>query len=174
MVKKIILSLILFMAIALGTLFAINGKNNYDPSKYSATATHGLQTGSTLSFTLPDQFDKAVSLTNDTKKIIFVFAKATGHTVREFLKKQDKNYLPSRNTLFVADVSGMPTVIRNTFALPDFRKSPYSVLLIYDKAIAKSYKNVEDAEKITIITLDNKTITKVQTLTSEEELKKAL
>lgn len=174
MVKKIILSLILLIAIAVGTLFAINGKNNYDPSKYSATATHGLQTGSTLSFTLPDQFDKAVSLTNDTKKIIFVFAKATGHTVREFLKKQDKNYLPSRNTLFVADVSGMPTVIRNTFALPDFRKSPYSVLLIYDKAIAKSYKNVEDAEKITIITLDNKTITKVQTLTSEEELKKAL
>lgn len=174
MVKKIILSLILLMAIGVGALFAINGKNNYDPTKYSATATHGLQTGSTLSFTLPDQFDKAVTLTPDTKKIIFVFAKTTGHTVREFLKKQDKNYLPSRHTLFVADVSGMPTVIRNTFALPDFRKSPYSVLLIYDKAIAKNYKNTEDADKITIVTLDNKTITKVQTVTSEEALKKAL
>ena len=174
MIKKIIFSFIFIILLGIGVLFALNGKNNYDPSKYSATATHGLQSGSTLSFTLPDQFDKAVSLTNDTKKIIFVFAKATGHTVREFLKKQDKSYLPSRHTLFVADVSGMPTIIRNTFALPDFRKSAYSVLLIYDKDIAKSYKNREDTDKITIITLENKIITKVQTLTSEEELKKAL
>ncbi|SFV55098.1 FAD/FMN-containing dehydrogenases [hydrothermal vent metagenome] len=174
MVKKIILSLILLMAITVGTLFAINGKNNYDASKYSATATNGLHKGSILSFTLPDQFDKAGTLTSETKKVIFVFAKATGHTVREFLKKQDKSYLPSRHTLFVADVSGMPTIIRNTFALPDFRKSPYSVLLIYDKAIAKSYKNNKDADKITLVTLQNKTITKIETFTSEEELKKAL
>ena len=164
----------MLIEIATGALFAINGKNNYDPSKYSATATNGLEVGSTLSFMLPDQFDKAVGLTDSTKKIIFVFAKATGHTVREFLKKQDKSYLPSRHVLFVADVSGMPTVIRNTFALPDFRKSPYSVLLIYDKAIAKNYKNVKDADKITIVTLKNKTITKIETVTSEEELKKAL
>jgi len=68
----------------------------------------------------------------------------------------------------------MPTVIRNTFALPDFRKSPYSVLLIYDKEIAKKYKNSIDANKIIIVTLDNKKITKVQTVTNEEELKKAL
>ena len=174
MIKKIILSLILLMVVAVGALFAINGKNNYDPTKYSATATKGLSVGSTLAFTLPDQFDKTSTLTNDTKKVIFVFAKATGHTVREFLKKQDKNYLPSRNTLFVADVSGMPTVIRNTFALPDFRKSPYSVLLIYDKAIAKSYKNKKDADKITIVTLENRKITNIQTLTTEDELKKAL
>lgn len=174
MIKKVIISLVLVMAIAVGTLFAINGKNNYDPSKYSATATNGLTVGSTLSFTLPDQFDKASTLTNDTKKIILVFAKATGHTVREFLKKQDKSYLPSRHTLFVADVSGMPTIIRNTFALPDFRKSPYSVLLIYDKSIAKSYKNEKDANKITIVTLKNKKITNIQTVTSEEELKKVL
>ncbi len=174
MIKKIILSLILLIVIVIGTLFAINGKDNYDSTKYSATATDGLKKGSTLSFTLPDQFDKAVTLSPDTKKIIFVFAKATGHTVREFLKKQDKDYLPSRHTLFVADVSGMPTVIRNTFALPDFKKSSYSVLLIYDKTIANSYKNAEDADKITIITLDNKTVIDVQTVTSEEELKKAL
>jgi len=174
MIKKIILSIVLLMAIAIGTLFAINGKSNYDPSKYSATATDGIKPGSSISFTLPDQFDKANTLTDNTQKIIFVFAKATGHTVREFLKKQDKSYLPSKHTLFVADVSGMPTVIRNTFALPDFRKSPYSVLLIYDKEIAKNYKNTEDADKITIVTLKNKKITNIQTVTTEEALQKAI
>jgi hypothetical protein len=174
MIKKIILSLVVLLVVGVGALFAINGKNNYDPTKYSATATQGLQVGSTIAFTLPDQFDKPVTLTPDTKKVIFVFAKATGHTVREFLKQQDKNYLPSRETLFVADVSGMPTIIRNTFALPDFRKSPYSVALIYDKAIAKAYKNEKDADKITIATLSNGKITHLQTLSTEAELKAAL
>ena len=174
MIKKIILSLVLLLLVAGGALFAINGKDNYDPSKYSATASKGLTVNSKLSFTLPDQFDKAVTLTPETKKVIFVFAKATGHTVKEFLKKQDKDYLPSRNALFVADISGMPTVIRNTFALPDFKKSAYSVALIYDKAIATSYKNEKDADKITIVTLSNDVITKKQTFSTEEELKAAL
>ena len=174
MIKKIILTLVLLLLIGGGALFAINGKNNYDPNKYNATATNGLSLNSKLSFTLPDQFDKAVTLTPQTKKIIFVFAKATGHTVKEFLKKQDKGYLPSRDTIFVADLSGMPTIIRNTFALPDFRKSSYSVVLIYDKTIASFYKNEKDVDKITIITLNNGVITDLQTLSTENELKAAL
>jgi len=174
MIKKIIYSLLLLLLVAGGALFAINGKSHYDPSKYSASATKGLAVDSKLSFTLPDQFDKPVTLAPETKKVIFVFAKATGHTVREFLKKQDKNYLPSRNALFVADVSGMPTVIRNTFALPDFRKSPYSVALIYDKAIATAYKNEKDADKITIVSLKNQTVTNIETVSTEEALKAAL
>jgi hypothetical protein len=174
MIKKIIYSLLLLLLVAGGALFAINGKSHYDPSKYSASATKGLAVDSKLSFTLPDQFDKPVTLTPETKKVIFVFAKATGHTVREFLKKQDKNYLPSRNALFVADVSGMPNVIRNTVALPDFRKSPYSVALIYDKAIAATYKNEKDADKITVVTLKNGIVSDLQTLTTEDALKAAL
>jgi hypothetical protein len=174
MFKKIILSLLVLIVVAVGGLFAMNGKDNYDPTKYHATATQGLSVGSTIDFTLPDQFDKPVSLTPQTKKVIFVFAKATGHTVREFLKKQPQSYLPERQTLFVADISGMPTIIRNTFALPDFRKSSYSVALIYDKAIAKAFKNPEDADKITIVTLENKKIVHIQTLTTEAELKAVL
>jgi len=174
MIKKIIYGLLLLLLVGGGVLFAINGKSHYDPTKYHATATKGLSVGSILSFTLPDQFDKPVTLTPETTKVIFVFAKSTGHTVREFLKKQDKNYLPSRHTLFVADVSGMPTIIRNTFALPDFRKSPYALALIYDKAIASAYKNEKDADKITIVTLKNGVITELETVTTEEALQKVL
>ena len=174
MIKKLFFAILFILTASIGILFALNGKNNYDASKYSATVSNGIKVGSTLSFTLPDQFNKAVTLSNKTKKVILVFAKATGHTVREFLKKQNKDYLPSKNALFVADVSCMPTIIRNTFALPDFRKSAYSVLLIYDEKIAKNYKNIQDADKITILTLDNKKIVNIKTVTTEEELKKAL
>jgi hypothetical protein len=174
MLKKIILSLLLLIIVAVGTLFILNGKDNYDPSKYHAKASKGLNIDSQLSFTLPDQFDKAHTLTAETKKVIFVFAKATGHTVREFLKKQDKAYLPERDTLFIADISAMPAVIRNTFALPDFKKSAYSVLLIYDKNIAKIYKDETKADKISIISLHDGVIENIKYITTEEGLKAVL
>jgi glycosylphosphatidylinositol transamidase (GPIT) subunit GPI8 len=174
MIKKIILGLLVIIAIAGGALFLINGKDNYDASKYQATATNGINIGSDISFTLPDQFDKAHSLTEDTKKVIFVFAKATGHTVKAFLKKQNKDYLTKRDAIFVADISPMPTVIRNTFALPDLKKSDYSVLLIYDKTIAKQFKNEAEADKIAVATVDNGTIKTIKYFISEEELKTEL
>ena len=174
MLKKVFISVVLLILVAVGALFVINGKSNYDSSKYSAKASNGLKIGSKLEFKLPDQFDKTVELSDSTKKIVFVFAKNTGHTAREVFKNESKDYLPSRSIIFVADVSGMPTVIRNTFALPDFRKSPYSVALIYDKNIAKAYKDGIDTKKIIIVSLNNKVVTKVETVSSEEELKKAL
>ncbi len=174
MIKKIILGVLALIIIAGGALFIINGKDNYDASKYLATATKGIEIDSKIDFTLPDQFDKAHSLSTDTKKVVFVFAKATGHTVKAFLKTQDKNYLSKRNAIFVADISPMPTVIRNTFALPDLKKSDYSVLLIYDKEIAKTFKNEAQADKIAIVTLNNKIVEAVKYITTEAELKAEL
>ncbi|NOZ90137.1 MAG: hypothetical protein GXO60_02505 [Epsilonproteobacteria bacterium] len=174
MIKKIVLGVLTLIVIGVVALFAVNGKDNYDATKYSATATDGLNVGSKLEFTLPDQFDKPHSLTDDTKKLILVFAKSTGHTVKEFLKKQPKDYLTKKNTLFVADISPMPTVIRNTFALPDFKKSNYSVLLIYDENIAKTLKNPKEADKIAIANLKNKEITSIKYITTIDELKSEL
>jgi uncharacterized protein YxeA len=173
-IKKIILTILALIIMAGGVLFFLNGKDNYDATNYSATATDTINNGSIIDFKLPDQFDKANSLTADTKKVIFVFAKATGHTVKAFLKEQDKNYLSTHHTLFVADISPMPTVIRNTFALPDLKKSPFSVLLIYDKAIAKTFKNEAQADKIAVVTLNNKTIESVAYITTADELKAEL
>ena len=174
MIKKIILGLLALIILAGGALFLLNGKDNYDASKYQASATNGINIGSTITFTLPDQFDKAHSLTAESKKVIFVFAKATGHTVKAFLKTQDKNYLSKRDALFIADISPMPTVIRNTFALPDLKKSAFSVLLIYDGAIAKEFKNETEADKIAVVTLNNGTVKAVKYISTADELKSEL
>ena len=174
MIKKILLGLLGLILIGGGALFFIKGKDNYDASKYSANVSNELNAGSTISFTLPDQFDKAHTLQADTKILVLVFAKATGHTVKEFLKKQDSDYLAKRSTLFVADISPMPTVIRNTFALPDLKKSAYSVLLIYDKNIAKQLKNEKEADKIAVVTLENGVVKATKYIGSEEELKAIL
>ncbi len=170
MIKKILLGLLTLVIIAVGGLFLINGKDNYDATKYSTTATDGLNIGSKISFTLPDQFDKPHSLTDDTKKLILVFAKATGHTVKEFLKTQKSDYLTKKHALFIADISPMPTVIRNTFALPDFQKSNYSVLLIYDENIAKQLKNEEKADKIAVATIEKGVVKDIKFVATAQEV----
>jgi len=174
MIKKAIIGIVLVTLIAIGALFAVNGKDNYDATKYFTSASNGLNIGSKLDFTLPDQFDKAHSLSDDTQKIIFAFAKSTGHTVREFLKTKDKNYLTDKKALFVADISPMPTIIRNTFALPDLKKSDYSVLLIYDEEIAKKLKDKKNSDKITVATLKNKEITAIDYISTQKELEDKL
>ena len=172
--KKIILITFIVIAAGAGTLFAIKGKDTYDASKYSASLTQGLSIGSTVNYTLPDQFDKEHTLDDSIEKLIIVFTKSTGHRVKEFLKKEPKEYLSQRKSAFVADISPMPVVIRNTFALPDLKKQHYSVELIYDKNIAKEFKKGIDTDSISIVTLDHKKITDIKQIESEEQLKEML
>ncbi len=174
MFKKIILVLLGLFVIAGGTLFALNGKDNYDASKYGAKVSNGLNIGSKIEFTLPDQFDKSHTLTDNTKILVLSFAKATGHTIKTFLNAQPKNYLPSRDAMFVADISPMPTIIRNAFALPDLRESPFSVLLIYDEDIAKQIKDEDKKDKIIIVKLQNKVIKSIDYIDTAKELESAL
>ncbi|MEA3419295.1 MAG: hypothetical protein U9Q90_07830 [Campylobacterota bacterium] len=172
--KKTLLTLLVLLIVAGGVFYFIQGKDTYDASKYSATVSNGLQEDSSVTFTLPDQFDKSHTLDNSVQKLILVFAKDTGHTVKEFLKKQPADYLAKHHAMFVADISPMPVVIRNTFAMPDLKKQTYSVLLIYDKKIAEALKKGAQTEMIAIATLNNGKIEKVDYLKSEDELKAAL
>lgn len=172
--KKIFLVVALLAAVAIGAFIIIQGKDNYDPSKYYVKLSDGLKVGSEIDFKLPDQFDKPHELTENTKMVIMVFSKPTGHTVKGFLKKQPKGFLESKRTLFVADISPMPVVIRNTFALPDFKKSDYSVLLIYDKKLAAKLKDEKHIDKIAVVYLENKKIKEIKYISKEEELKEIL
>lgn len=174
MIKKIVLSLIALIVIAGGALFAINGKDNYDASKYEAKVSNGINVGSEISFTLPNQFDKSLSSDEDTKTLILTFTKKTGHVVKKFLEKQDKNFLDNKKAFFIADISPMPTVIRNTFALPDLKKSAYSVILLYEGDIATKFKNNDKAEHIAIVNMENGVVKSVSYIDTEDELNSAL
>ncbi len=172
--KKMLLALGLIAVVALGALFVVNGTSHYDPSKYSLTITpvdKPFGTGSTIAFTLPDQFDKPQTLRPDTRKLIFVFTKPTGHIFRSWMEAHDEaDYLNRHKIAAVADVSGMPTVILNTFAMPDFRKSKYSLELIYDKQMAARLKKGQQVDKVIVMTLDHGKVTKVEHAGSVEEL----
>lgn len=174
MIKKILLGLLALLVVGGGIFFFMNGTDKYDPSKFSAKTSDVLNVGSSVSFTLPDQFDKVHTLDAGVKKLILVFKKDAGHTVNEFLKKQEAGYLEAKNALFVADISPMPVIIRNAFALPDLRSGNYTMLLLYDENMVKHFKDESKVDKIVVVTLDNKVVKSVEYVSTEAELEKLL
>lgn len=169
--KKILLSLLVLIVVAAGVLFFLKGKDTYAGHTSSASLSDGLNVGSTISYTLFDQFGQAHTLDDSIQTLILVFAKNTGHTVKAFLGAQSADYLKSHHAAFVADISPMPVMIRNTFALPDLKTQPYSVNLILDETIASSLKKGAKVDGITVVTLKNKQVEKVEYVESAEALK---
>ena len=175
--KKVLIGLVILIILAAGGLFIVNGKSNYEPSKYSLNVKldgEKFGIGSKIDFTLPDQFDKAYTLTEDINKLFFVFTKDTGHIFKAFMADKPEGYLNKKRVVAIADISGMPVLIQNTFALPDFKSSNYSLMLIYDKEMAKKLKDGQDATKVIIMTLKDKSVIKVEHAGSIEELGKIL
>lgn len=122
-------------------------------------------------FKFKDQFDKEHSLTNDVKKVIFVFTKPTGHIMKVYMGTKKVDYLTSRNITFIADISGMPTIIANMFAIPDMKESKYPILLIKEKENAKRFRNEKQKNAVMIISLENKIVKSVKFVTNETDLK---
>ena len=137
--------------------------------------TKDITVGKTFeNITLKDQFDKAVSLNNKTKKVIFVFKKASGHTARGFFDSKPDDYLLNKSVAFIADISGMPSIIASMFAIPDFKKHKYPVMLIRDEKISAKYRSDKYADYIAIISLNNFKITKITLASTAEQLGKLL
>ncbi len=169
--KKILLGALALLVVAAGVLFFLKGKDTYEGHTSSASLSDGLNVGSTMNYTLFDQFGKSHALDDSIHTLILVFAKDTGHAVKAFLGAQSADYLMTHHAAFVADISPMPVVIRNTFALPDLRTQPYSVNLILDETIASSLKNGAKVDGITVVTLKNKQVEKVAYVENAEALK---
>ena len=169
--KKILLGLLLLLITASGVLFFLKGKDTYAGYQSSVTLSDGLNIASTLTYTLPDQFGTSHTLDDSIQTLILVFAKDTGHTVKAYLGTQSADYLKTHHAAFVADISPMPVVIRNTFALSDLKTQPYSVNLILDEAIATSFKKGANVDAINIVTLHNKNVQKVEYIDSAQALK---
>jgi hypothetical protein len=173
MIKKILSLLFLLIIVAGGVFYIKNFKDDYDSSKYKASSdSKGV--GSHIDFILPDQFGKSHKLSDDTKTIIFTFAKATSHIVRDFLHTQSDDFLSTKNANYIADISPMPVVIRNAFAMPDLKESNYPVLLMYDPVIASKFRDEAHKDEIMILSLEDKTIKDIKFVNDASSLSEAL
>ena len=117
------------------------------------------------SFSLVNQFDEKQTVDSNIQTILVSFEKDTSADVNEFLKEKDKNFLRANNAVFIADISGMPSIITKLFALPKMKKYNYSVLLIYDE---EDKRFVSQEEKLTLYKLENGVIKSISYVTKDD------
>lgn len=171
MIKKVLLGLLTGTVIGGAIFFYMYGEDKHGASTYTASTSKGLNVGSKMEFTLLDQFEKAHTLNDETKKVIFVSSRDPGHEVRRFLRRQPSDFLTSRNAFFVADMTAKPTAIFNAVTIPELQKSPYASLIVHNPDVSKQFSDEKNIDKIVVISLKNKVITAVDRVQTREELK---
>lgn len=116
-------------------------------------------------FSLPNQFDEKQTIDNRIETIIVSFEKETGAEVNEYLSHQDKAFLQQHHAVFIANISGMPSIITKMFALPKMRDYKHSILLIYDE---NDNRFTHQENKSTLYKLKNGVIQSISFITKED------
>lgn len=116
---------------------------------------------------IKDQFEKEHTIDANVKTILFASDKGTSDILKEYLLSKDADILTKNNAIYVADISGMPSLISKFVALPKMKKYPFSVLLLDDTN--KDNFSKEEG-KIIVYTLDNSKVTNIAKISTKEEL----
>ncbi|UCE86854.1 MAG: hypothetical protein JSU66_03720 [Deltaproteobacteria bacterium] len=129
--------------------------------------------GSTLEpFALEDQHGEAHRVDGSVDVILFSREMKGGDLLKEALEGVPAGFLAARRAVYVADISGMPSLVARLFALPKLRKRPYPILLDRDGSQTRNLPSEDGAA--TLIVLDDLRVARVAFLSSAEAVKRAL
>ena len=123
--------------------------------------------GAVPTMSIKDQFEKEHTIGTKVKTIIFSATKEESNTIKEFLNSKGNDFLITNNIAYVADITGMPSLITKFIALPKMKNYSFPILLVDENH--KILFPVEK-DKITIITLDNSKITDVKFIKTSQDL----
>ncbi len=116
-------------------------------------------------FSILNQHDKKVTIDDSIEKIIVSFEKDTGANINEYLSKKNPLFLKNNKAVFIANISGMPSIITKLFALPKMRKYDHEILLIYDE---DDKRFISKEEKSTLYTLKDGVIKSIDFITKDD------
>jgi len=135
---------------------------------FVATFANALSVGdSTPTFAIKDQFEKAHTIAADTKTILVAADKATSEIMRDYFLTKEKGFLEANKAYYVADISGMPSLIAKFFALPKMKKYPFSILLV-DEDQTKEFTKKEG--NITVYSVTDGKISDIKYIKNADEL----
>ena len=123
-------------------------------------------------FSLPDQHGKSHRVDDGVRVIILTRDMAAGDVMRSALGNNGKSLLAKNKAVYVSDVSGMPSFVRNLYTLPPLKELPYPMLLDTSGDVAGALPSKE--KHATLIFLEKLQITAVEYLTKPETLPTAL
>jgi hypothetical protein len=132
---------------------------------------HGV--GSVLPrFSLRDQHGDPHTLDASARLILFSRDMDGGDVIKETLGEQGGAFLEQKHAVYVADVSGMPRIIRRVIAMPRMRRRPYRMWLDTEGTVTADFPSTEG--KATLLFLDRLRITRIEQVASPDELRRAL
>jgi hypothetical protein len=128
--------------------------------------------GSTIeAATLEDQHGDSRSIDATVRVVLFSRDMDGGGMIREVLTAEPE-LLERTSGVYVADISGMPTLIANMMAIPSMRKRPYPMLLDRDGSVTAAYPSAEGMA--TVIRLNAFEILEIHQHSSIEALRATL
>ncbi|MBL3520219.1 hypothetical protein ACNSOP_04025 [Aliarcobacter lanthieri] len=118
---------------------------------------------------IKDQNEVEKTIDANVKTILFASDKKTSDLLRDYLLplSEKENILEKNSAVYVADISGMPSLISKFIALPKMKKYPFSVLLLDDTN--KDNFTKEDG-KIIVYSLEDGKVTEIKKISTTEEL----
>merc|ERR1711879_937512 len=115
---------------------------------FVATFANALNIGdATPTFEIKDQFEKMYKISADAKTILVAESRGTSVIIREYLLTKDKNFLAANKAHYIADISGMPSLISKWIALPKMKKYPFSILLVNEEQAKEKKKKKNTKNK---------------------------
>ncbi|AAN57111.1 hypothetical protein HRJ35_21810 [Shewanella oneidensis MR-1] len=120
---------------------------------------------------LQDQNDRAVSVTDQTKVVLFSRSMKGGDIIKETLTSLAGDKFPAQ-LVYVADISGMPSLIAKFVAVPQMQELPFAIGLDREGEVSRLLPDSKDMA--TMILLNNMNIQEIAYFDSSEALGQAL
>lgn len=115
-----------------------------------------------------NQWEKPMSLDDQTEWLIFSSHKAGGEWVRNAFTTLNVTDPQSLKWLYVADISAMPSLISKFIAIPKMQDYPFAIALEKEGEFTSSWPKREEA--VSVYKLNHLTIEKVEFFESEQAL----
>jgi len=142
-------------------------------SDYDKEGNSMIEQNTTISpFTLDDQFGKTHTIDKMPRLLICSFGKETGQLISSYFNTKLEEYLALHDIKLMADVSGIPSLLRKTIILPKMKKYNFEILLSTESKFSKNFPRQED--KLTVLKIQDHTVIDILFVADEKELKETI
>ena len=132
-----------------------------------------IQIGSTLRYRdFKDQHGNWRRIDSEHKKILFVSDMDASRIVHSVFSATDADYMDRRGIALIADIHRMPAIISRMIAVPRMQDYTYRILLIRDAGPGSAFPSRTGT--VTILTLNELTVSAIDYAQNEEALRAAL
>jgi len=139
-------------------------------NSYQEKGNRMIEQNTTLDpFTLNDQFGDEHKVEQMPRLLICSFGKETGKLISSYFNAQSSDYLETHNIRLMADVSGVPSLLRKTIIIPKMKKYNFKILLSTDSDFSKQFPTEDN--KLTVLKIDNNEVKTIFFIVDEAELK---